>query len=110
MGDAPSIREKGHRVQARPDAVGMRFAASQFRSKADRLGVVLGRLDGQVGSMTYAGPSADQFRAAMAEERGRLAEIMQVLGRVSDLLNDGAARVDADPLGFYGFQSPGGTS
>jgi uncharacterized protein YukE len=80
----------------------MRHAASQFRSKADRVAVVLARLETQVDAMIYAGPAADQFRAAMSTERQRLREICTTLCRVSDVLNDGAARVEADPLSFYG--------
>ena len=89
-------------MQARPDAEGMRHAASQIRSKADRAAVVLSRLENQVDSMIYAGPAADQFRVAMNLERYRLREIVTALGRVTDVLNSAAARVDADPLGFYG--------
>ena len=97
-------------MAVRPDAQGMRHAAAQFRSKADRVAVVLNRLDGQMNSMVYAGPAADQFRAAMSSERNRLGEIIKVLGRVTEVLNEAAARVEADPLGVYGAQGPGGTS
>lgn len=89
-------------MPVRPDAQGMRHAASQFRSKADRVAIVLNRLNGQVNTMVYAGPAADQFRAAMDWERSRLAEIVTALGRVADVLNDAAAKVEADPLGYYG--------
>jgi len=80
----------------------MRHAASQIRSKADRVGVVLSRLEAQVASMTYAGPAADQFRAAMADEMRRLTEASRILAQASDVLLRGAANVEADPLGFYG--------
>jgi hypothetical protein len=71
---------------------------------------VVSRLDGQVGSMVYAGPAADQFRAAMNWERTRLTEIVTALGRVTDVLNEAAARVEADPLGYYGAGGSGGAS
>lgn len=80
----------------------MRHAASQLRSKAERTAAVLGRVDGQVSSMTFAGPAADQFRAVMGYERYRLGEIARILGQAADTLNDAANRVEADPLGFYG--------
>jgi uncharacterized protein YukE len=80
----------------------MRHAATQFRQKAERTGVVLSRLAAQVGSMSYAGPAADQFRASMQHEQNRLREIARVLNQVADILYEGAARVEADPLGFYG--------
>jgi uncharacterized protein YukE len=82
----------------------MRIAASQFGSKADRTAVVLSRLNAQVSSMVYAGPAADQFRAAMAFETDRLREIIAAIGRVVEVLNASAAKVEADPLGFYGTQ------
>ena len=97
-------------MQGRPDASGMRHAASQFRAKADRVAVVLSRLEGQVDAMVYAGPAADQFKAAMGTERHRLREIVTALGRVTDLLNEGAARVEADPLGFYGTSGSASTT
>lgn len=97
-------------MQGRPDAQGMRYAASQFGSKADRVVVVLSRLDVQLNSMVYAGPAADQFRAAMTWEGQRLREIVTALGRVVEMLNAGAARVEVDPLGFYGAQDSGSTS
>ena len=89
-------------MQVRPDAAGMRLAASQIRSKSDRIGVVLSRLDAQIVSMTYAGPAADQFRATMADEKRRLTEASRILAKAADVLIRGAANVEADPLGFYG--------
>jgi uncharacterized protein YukE len=83
----------------------MRIAASQFGSKADRTAVVVNRLNAQVNSMIYTGPAADQFRAAMSFEIERLREIIAALGRVVELLNAGAAKVEADPSGFYGAQA-----
>ena len=96
-------------MPVRPDAQGMRDAAAQFRSKGDRVAVVLSRLDAPLGSMVYAGPAADQFRAAGPWERDRLRQILNALLRVTDVLNEGAARVEADPLGFYGAQGSGAT-
>jgi uncharacterized protein YukE len=96
-------------MPVRPDAQGMRHAAAQFRSKGDRVAVVLSRLDGQLASMVYAGPAADQFRAAVNWERDRLRQILNALVRVADVLNEGAARVEADPMWFSGSQGTGGT-
>lgn len=95
-------------MQTRPDAQGMRAAASQFRSKADRVATVSSRLATQLGSMTFAGPAADQFRSAVSWEQHRLKVIASALAQAADVLNQGAARVEADPLGFYGAQ--GGAS
>ena len=80
----------------------MRDAASQLLSKADRIGVVLNRIDAQVGSMTYAGPAADRFRGTIATERDQLVQVARVLRETSDALNRSAARIEADPTGFYG--------
>jgi uncharacterized protein YukE len=88
----------------------MRHAASQFRSKGDRVAVVMSRLDSQLASMVYAGPAADQFRAAVNSERERLRQILNALTRVADVLNEGAARVEADPLGYYGAEGGGSPS
>ena len=104
----PSWRGEVEIMQGRPDAQGMRHAAAQFRSKADRVGVVVNRLDAQLASMSFAGPAADQFRGALSWERHRLWELVKVLGRAGEVLNEGAARVEADPLGFYGQQGSGG--
>ena len=86
----------------RPDAQGMRHAAGQIRAKADRVAAVTRRLDAQVGSMVFAGPAAEHFRAVMQIERQRLGEIARALVNVADVLADAAAKVEADPLGFYG--------
>jgi uncharacterized protein YukE len=88
----------------------MRYAASQFRSKAERVAVVVNRLDVQVGAMVYAGPAADQFRSKMSTERYQLQEVLTVLGRVADVLNDGASRVEADSLGLYSNPDSGSTT
>lgn len=87
---------------ARPDAMGMRHAASQIRSKSDRVAVLLGRIDRQTAAITYVGPAADQFRQRLAAERHRLREVQRILGELADALNQGAASVEADPAGFYG--------
>lgn len=79
----------------------MRFAASQIRAKVDRVGVVLARLDAELVSMTFAGPAADQFRAAMADQMRQLTEASKILARAADALIRGAANVEADPIGFY---------
>ena len=88
-------------MQTRPDAQGMRYAASQFRSKADRVATVMRRVDTQVGGMDYSGPAADKFRSEMRAQRSELQEALTVLGRVADVLNDGASRIEADALGLY---------
>lgn len=86
----------------RPDVAGMRSAAAQIRGKSDRIAVVISRLDGQTGSMTYAGPAADRFRASIASERQRLTKVMGILSQMSEALIQGAAAAEADPLSFYG--------
>lgn len=86
----------------RPDAAGMRHAASQIRARSERVASMLARLDRQTESMSYTGPAADQFRRNLAAERHRLREIMRILTEVSDALMQGAANVEADPVGFYG--------
>ena len=91
-------------MQGRPDAQGMRHAAGQFRSKGDRVAVVTSRLELQLGSMSFTGPAADEFRAAINGELGRLREITRILGQAADLLYSSAASVEADPSAFY---SPG---
>jgi uncharacterized protein YukE len=86
----------------RPDAMGMRHAASQFHSKAERTASVSARLDAQVGAMTYAGPAADQFRAAMNQIHNALAINSGVMRQLADALNSAAVAVEADPARFYG--------
>jgi len=82
----------------------MRHAAGQFRSKADRIAAVIARLESQLAAMSFTGPAADEFRAGMNAEVARLREVRRVFGEAVDLLNSGAANVEADPMGFY---SPG---
>ena len=89
-------------MQARPDAAGMRHAAAQLRAKSDRIAAVLNRLETQVGAMTYTGPAADRFRRDMAKRSQAYRETIRILGTAVDLLNQGAAAVDADATGFYG--------
>jgi len=91
-------------LPTRPDAQGMRHSADQFRSKGDRTAVVTNRLEAQIGSMSFMGPAADELRAAINAELGRLREITRMLGQAAELLYSAAANVEADPLGFY---SPG---
>jgi uncharacterized protein YukE len=89
-------------MQERPDAAGMRNGAAQLRAKADRVAAMLTRLETQVGAMTYTGPAADRFRRDMATRSQVSRETIRILGTAADLLNQGAAAVDADPTGFYG--------
>jgi uncharacterized protein YukE len=89
-------------MQGRPDAMGMRHAASQLRSKADRATAVSARVERQVASMGFTGPAADQFRSAMAAEQDRMRRVAVELMRVAESLEQAAARVDVDPEGFYG--------
>ena len=89
-------------MNGRPDAMGMRYAASQLRGKADRIALVAGRLGTQVESMTFAGPAADQFRAAMRSDGAQLRAVARILAEAADALSQAATRVEADPTGFYG--------
>jgi uncharacterized protein YukE len=89
-------------MQGRPDAMGMRHAAAQLRNKADRTFAVSARVGRQVGSMGFAGPAANQFRSSMTSEADRLRQVASILHQMADLLDQSAARVDADPVGFYG--------
>jgi uncharacterized protein YukE len=86
----------------RPDAMGMRQAASQFQSKADRAAALAARLEGHVGSMAYTGPAADQFRRAIAEINTCLKGNARVIRELADNLNTAAAQAEADPVRFYG--------
>lgn len=89
-------------MQGRPDAMGMRHAASELRVRADRVGAVVARLEARVPSMVFAGPAADRFRGQIAAEQARLREVMRILDEAADALMRGAAAVEADPTGFYG--------
>lgn len=89
-------------MQTRPDAMGMRHAAAQIRTKADRTFAVSGRVGRQVSSMGFAGPAANHFRLSMASEEDRLRQVAAILNQMADVLDQGAARVEADPAGFYG--------
>jgi uncharacterized protein YukE len=88
-------------MQTRPDAQGMRHAASQFLSKRDRVAAVINRLERQVQSMSFAGPAADEFRAAIGAETARLRQIANILGQAADVLHSAAANVEADPVAWY---------
>ncbi len=88
-------------MQERPDAAGMRHAAAQLRTRSDRIAMVLNRLDTQVGAMAYTGPAADRFRRDMAVRSQAYRDSIRIIGTAIDLLNHGAAAVDADPTGFY---------
>lgn len=88
-------------MSSRPDAAGMRHAATQLRSKSDRVSAVLHRLEAQVDAMTFAGPAATQFRGGVDIERQRLRQIADILRQAADALSAGASRVEADPTGFY---------
>lgn len=85
----------------RPDAIGMRSAASQLRTKIDRIAAVVARLEARVPSMSYTGPAADRFRVRIATQVARLREVMRILDEMADALVRGAAAVEADPSGFY---------
>ena len=93
-------------MTARPDAMGMRHAASQLRTKADRVSAVHNRLNSQVAAMTFTGPAAQRFRNVMTAEMHRLREVARVLTDMAAALNQAATNVEADPLGFY---QPGNT-
>jgi uncharacterized protein YukE len=84
-------------MTGRSDAEGMRHAAAQLRGKADRIAMVLARLDRQVASMTYAGPAADEFRGVMAAQRVQLRETTRILCETADILSRSAVRAETDP-------------
>jgi uncharacterized protein YukE len=89
-------------TQQRGDAAGMRHAASQLRSKADRVAAVAGRLEGQVAAMSFAGPAAVQFRGVIGDQVRRQREAARILNEMAGALTNAAASVEADPVGFYG--------
>lgn len=95
-------------MNTQPAAAGMRHAATQLRSKSDRVATVLSRVNAQVAAMTYAGPAADQLRAAMSHEQSAMKESVRILGEAADIMDRGAARLEADPLAF-GAAWAGGT-
>jgi uncharacterized protein YukE len=92
-------------TQPRGDAAGMRYAASQLRAKADRVIAVAARLEGQVAAMSFAGPAAVQFRGVIGDQVRRQREAARILNEMAAALSNGAAAVEADPIGFY---NPGG--
>ena len=81
------------------DAAGMRHAAAQLQSRAERIGGVINRLDAQVAAMTYAGPAADRFHASIAEHRAVLANTQGILRGAADTLVQGAANAEAQTWG-----------
>ncbi len=89
-------------MQQRGDAAGMRHAASQLRSKADRVAAVAGRLEHQVAAMSFAGPAAAQFRGEITDQVRRQRELSRILDEMAGALTNAAVAVEADPVGFYG--------
>lgn len=89
-------------MQGRADAAGMRYAAAQLRDRRERLETVIRRLDGMLGSMQFTGPAASRFRQGIVAEQQRMREMAWVIQQGADTLTHGAARVEADPTGFYG--------
>lgn len=85
----------------RPDAAAMRNAAAQVRARSERISAVASQVDSTVSSMTYAGPAADQFRSTIEVQQGLLRQAASIMAQLTDILNRGAAQVEADPLGFY---------
>lgn len=65
--------------------------ASDLRGRCDRVGAVIARLDAHLARMSYAGPAADRFRAALADQRRVLSEVQRILQEASDALNRTAA-------------------
>ena len=88
-------------TQQRGDAAGMRHAASQLRSKADRVAAVAERLENQVAAMSFKGPAAARFRNVIADQVSRQRKVASVLGEMATVLTHAAAAVEADPIGFY---------
>lgn len=82
--------------------MGMRHAASQLRSKAERVTAVANRLDADVAALIFTGPAADRFRGSMAREVQDLRTVARVMNDTAATLTKGAADVEADPAGFYG--------
>ncbi len=61
------------------DPASMRAAAAQLRLRAETLTAIAGQVDSGVAGMTFAGPAADQFRAAIA---GGNTNLRAVCGRM----------------------------
>ena len=79
-------------TQQRGDAAGMRHAASQLRSKADRVAAVAERLENQVAAMSLAGPAAVRCCGVIGDQVRHQREATRILNEMAAVLTNAAPR------------------
>jgi hypothetical protein len=78
------------------DPAGMRSAAAQLRFRAEQFGRLAVDVDGGVAGMSFAGPAAVRWRAAVADQGVRLRTAAARLAEAADLLVRNAAWVEEE--------------
>jgi uncharacterized protein YukE len=77
------------------DPAMMRSEAYALRNQAEALASLAQQLQGRVEAMTFEGPAADRFRAAMTERYQDSLRLANELQDLSDYVFRAAARVEA---------------
>lgn len=84
-----------YRNQPYGDANGLRHAAAQLNTRADRAVAVRARIVNQASQMTFAGPAADSFRQRVNEMAEFLSLNISLIREVADKLTAAAAQIEA---------------
>jgi len=87
------------------DVDAMRRTAAALTDRSARLRELGARLDAQLATMSYAGPSADRFRATIDDRRNAVGMAASRIDGLSDTVNR-AAQTAAQSAALY----PGGGS
>lgn len=77
------------------DPAAMRSEAYALRAQAEALASLAQQLQGRVESLTFEGPAADRFRAAMTERYQESVRLANELQDLADYIFRAAARVEA---------------
>lgn len=77
------------------DPAMMRSEAYALRAQAEALASLAQQLQGRVESLTFEGPAADRFRAAMTERYHEAVRLAGELQDLSEYVFRAAARVEA---------------
>ncbi len=76
------------------DPAGMRAGAAQLRFRAERMAQLAAQVDAHVMGMTYSGPAASRWRAAVDDQSARLRAAAGRLEGTADALLQDATLVE----------------